>query len=56
MDKSLEETRALAEAARLREVVDRLRSLAAATAAELEANSPSSSLEPPSTSEPPTEP
>lgn len=37
MDKSLEEARALAEAARLRQVVDRLRDLAAATTAELEA-------------------
>jgi hypothetical protein len=36
MEKSLEETRALGEAARLRQVVDDLRCLAAATAAELE--------------------
>jgi hypothetical protein len=47
MEKSSEETRALAEAARLREVVERLRCLAATTAAELEANSPSSSSETP---------
>ncbi|MGH9041747.1 MAG: hypothetical protein ACRDZ3_16130 [Acidimicrobiia bacterium] len=38
MDKSLEEARALAEAARLRQVVDRLRDLAATTTAELAAN------------------
>ncbi|MGH9036037.1 MAG: hypothetical protein ACRD0O_09750 [Acidimicrobiia bacterium] len=53
MERSLEEARALAEAARLREVVDRLRSLAAATAAELEANC-APSPEPP-TLEPPSE-
>lgn len=55
MEKSSEEVRALAEATRLREVVDRLRTLAAATAAELEANTPPNSLVPPSTPEPPTE-
>jgi hypothetical protein len=55
MEKSLEEARALAEAARLREVVERLRSLAAATAAELEANGSRSSLEPPSTLDPSAE-
>jgi hypothetical protein len=36
MEKSQEETRALTEAARLREVVEHLRHLAAATTAELE--------------------
>ena len=36
MEKSSEEARALADTARLRQVVERLRDLAAATAAELE--------------------
>jgi hypothetical protein len=55
MERSLEEARALAEAARLREVVDRLRSLAAATAAELEAAGPRCALEPPSADDSPAE-
>jgi hypothetical protein len=55
MDKSLEETLALAEAARLRRVVDRLRSLAASTTAELESNVSGSYLEPLSTLDPPAE-
>ena len=54
MEKSVEETHALAEAARLREVVDRLRTLVAATAAELEATGPHH-LEPLASFEPPAE-
>lgn len=55
MRKSLEEALALSEAARLRRVVDRLRCLAAATAAELEARASGSYLEPPSTLDPSSE-
>lgn len=55
MERSLEEARALAEVERLRQVVDRLRSLAAATVAELEGNSRRSSEEPASALDPPGE-
>ncbi len=55
MRKSLEEALALSEAARLRQVVVRLRCLAAATAAEIEAKASGSYLELPSTLDPPPE-
>jgi hypothetical protein len=56
MDKSLEEARALAGAARLRRVVERLRYRAeAAIVAELEANTRRSPLERQSTLDPPPE-
>ncbi|MGH8993002.1 MAG: hypothetical protein ACRDYV_04440 [Acidimicrobiia bacterium] len=51
MDKSFDEARALAEAARLQEVVARLRCLAAATVLAVEANLPAPSLQPPAPTE-----